>query len=469
MEYIEKVNLNSVKKTVTFKGFGSSICWLGYIGKSDDKKSVDFLCDMLFNKDNPNSLHLNFIRYNIGASNPNTEKNFRIGGAVEAYVGKDWTEIDSGQRYFLQKAKEYGLENFEVFSNSAPNSMTVSKSTAGSVPWIIFKSFVKQDITFSNNLKSECVDEFAKYLVDVTKYLSEHDSIPFSSISAVNEPSGPGWVSTNNQEGSFYTYNMRRKLFKSLRKELDSQGMKDIIISGPEENSMLFSFLSLILNPFNTKYIEQFNCHRYQWGNVLNFNTFGFEDSNIFRRLIRWILGDKPIIVSEFGLGLLNGITDYKDFQNVLLLADKIMDDFIYLQPQAWVYWQCFDSNGWGLCEVDFNDPSKVSIGALYKAMQHFSHFIKPGDKLLELPKLKNKSLKWIGSQNDNEISLVILSKETTDLTLQFNQSFSNTNISISNSKNFVCDNNLVKTKILENINSLIIPSGSLVSVSFTI
>lgn len=475
---MEQINLNSIKKGNVFKGFGSSLAWFAnIIGKSDDKESVDKLCDILFNKKNPNGLYLNFIRYNIGASDTNIEKNFRNGGAIEAYTGtlntkgvsgqSNWDTIDLGQRYFLKKAKEHGVEHFEAFSNSPPWYMTKSGSTAGSAPWNI--PFVKQNITFSNNLKSECVDEFSKYLVDVTKYLYEHDGINFSSISCINEPSGPGWQKNNNQEGCFYTYNMRRKLFKSLIKELNSQGMKDIVISGPDENSMLFSFLSLILNPFNTKYIEQFNCHRYRWGNVLNFNTYGFEDSNIFRRLIRWILGDKPIVMAEFGLGLLNGITDSKDFQNVLLLADKIMDDFIYLNPILWCYWQCFDSNGWGLCEVNSNDPSKVSIGALYKAMQHFSHFIKPGHQLLELPKLKNKNLKWIGSQYENEISLVILSKESSDITLEFNQYLCNTNISISNSNNFVCDNNLIKTKFSSNINSLIIPSCSLVSISFTI
>ena len=469
---MEHVNLNSVKKGTVFKGFSSSLSWFAnVIGLSNDKESVDKLCDMLFNKNNPNGLHFNFVRYNIGGvEDPSLSKNFRIGGAMPAYVGKDWSTVDSGQRYFLKKAKELGVENFEAFSNSPPNSMTISGSTAGSKPWKIpFMKQDKQNITFSNNLKSECIEDFAKYLVNVTKYLSEHDNINFSSISPINEPSGFGWVSTNNQEGCFYRYSIRKRLFKALRKELDRQSIKDIKISGPEENSMLFSFLSLILNPFNTKHIQQFNCHRYQWGSAIGINTYGFEDSNIFRKLIRWMLKDKPIVMSEFGLGFLNGITDSKDFQNVLLLADKIMADFNYLQPEAWVYWQCFDSNGWGLCDVDFNDPSKVSIGALYKAMQHFSHFIKPGHQLLELPKLKNKNLKWIGSQNENEISLVILSKDLLDITLQLKQFISNTTISISNSKNFVCDNNLIKTKILENINSLIIPSNSLVSVSFTI
>jgi hypothetical protein len=459
---MEYVNLNNIKKKTIFKGFGTSLCWFAnVIGKSDDKESVDKLCNMLFNKNNPYGLHLNFVRYCIGGvEHKKLAKNFRIGGAIEAYVGKEWSNIDIGQRYFLKKAKEYGVENFEAFSNSPLNSMTVSGSTAGSNPWEI--PFIKQNITFSNNLKNEYIEDFAKYLVNVTKYLSEHDNINFSSISPMNEALNPGWVSNNNQEGCYYNlFGIRGKLFNSLRKELDKQGLSHVNIAGCEENNMFFGFLGLI---FNTEHIQQFNVHRYQCGNALGFNTYGFEDSNIFRYMIRWILKDKPIVMSEFGLGFLNGITDSKDFQNVLLLADKIMDDFNYLQPEAWVYWQCFDTNGWGLCNVDFNNPSKVLIGALYKAIQHFSHFIKVGYRLLELPKLKNRNLKWIGSINEKtkETTLVILSS---NITLKFNKYFSNSIISISNSNNFKCDNNLVRTTILGDINSLIIPSNSLVSV----
>lgn len=474
MEHFENVNLNSIKKDTVFKGFGSSLCWFAnVIGKSDDKEYVDFLCNILFNKNNHNGLHLNFVRYNIGASNPNTENNFRIGGVVECYSkDKDWNFVDLGQRYFLKKAKEYGVEHFEAFSNSPPWYMTKSFNTAGSDPWNV--PFIKQDITFSNNLIPECVDEFAKYLVDVTKYLSERDGINFTSVSPINEASSPGWTKKGNQEGCYYDLfcsDIRWKLFYALRKELDKQDMIHIKIAGPEENSILFSFISLILNPFTD--IQQFNVHRYTWGNVLGFNTYCFEDNNIFRRLIRWILGDKPIVMSEVDFGYTNGITRYNDFQNVFLLANKIMDDFIYLKVEAWCTWQIIEhltGNGWGALQVDFNNPSNIIYGAKYQCFQMFTHFIKSGTTLLDLPKLKNKNLTWIGSQDENRIGLVILSNDSSDITLQFNQHFSNTIISIINEKNLRCDGSgIIKTKILGYINELIIPKFSLVGISFTI
>jgi len=470
----EHINLNSVKKGNVFKGFGSSLAWFSnIIGKSDDTESVDFLCDIFFNKNNQNGLHLNYVRYCIGGvEEPSLAKNFRIGGAIEAYT-KDriWDNVDRGQRYFLKKAKEYGVENFEAFSNSPPNSMTVSGSTAGSEPWVI--PFIKQDITFSNNLKSNYIEEFTRYLVDVTKYLHENDGINFTSISPYNEISNMGWQKNNNQEGCYYNFfGIRGQVSRSLRKELDKQNMKEVKVACCEENSVFFGFMSLILNPFMWNSVQQFNVHRYQWGNAVGFNTYGFEDSNIFRKLIRWVLKDKPIVMSEFGLGLLNGITDSKDFQNVLLLADKIMDDFIYLRPQLWCYWQIVDTSNWGLCEVDYNDISKINFGALYQCFQNFSHFIKPGDILLELPRLRNKNLKWIGSMSEKtqQINLVILSKDYLNTTLKFNNFYHNIIISELNKNSLRCDGSgIIKSTVLDNINEIIIPSFSLVSLTLTI
>lgn len=469
MEQIEEINLDNLKKKTTFKGFGTSLAWFANsIGKSTDKDSVDNLCKLLFDKNNENGLQLNFVRYNIGGvEDSNLAKNMRLGGAVEAYID-NWDTIDLGQRYFLKKAKELGVEHFEAFANSPPNHMTVSGSTAGSEPWKI--PFIKSKITFSNNLKSECVEEFASYLVNVTKYLSEHDKIPFTSISPINEPLNPGWISDNNQEGCFYNlFGIRKRLFNALRKELDKQNKQDIDIAGCDENTMFFGVLSLLFNP--TRF-QRFNVHRYQWGDAfLGINTKGFEDSNIFRKFIRWILKDKPIVMSEFGMGYMNGITDYSDFQNVLLLSDKIMDDFIHLQPESWCFWQAIEHlshNGWGLCQVDFNDPSKIIYGAQFSCFMHFTHFIKPGDILLQLPKLKNKNLKWIGSQNKQNINLVILSKDSSDIIIQFNKHISNPTVSITNKTSLKCDGSgITKPKILGDINQIVIPGNSLVSVSF--
>ena len=471
-EYIN-FNFNSVKSCNIFKGFGSSIAWMGYIGKSDDKKSLDFLCDLLFNKNNKNGLHLNFVRYCIGGvEDPSLAKNFRIGGAIEAYAYTgNWDTIDLGQRYFLKKAKELGVQHFEAFANSPPNHMTVSGCTAGSEPWDV--PFIKQDITFSNNLKSECIDEFATYLVDVTKYLSEHDNINFTSISPINEALNPGWTTLGSQEGCYYNVfgnGARGKLFNSLRKVLDNRDMTHVDISGYEENSVFFGLVSLVNG---SVCFQRFNVHRYTWGNVLGFNTYGFEDSNIFRRLIKWILKDKPIIMSEVDFGYTNGITSYYDFQNVIVLANMIMADIIYLKPEAWCTWQIIEhltGNGWGALQVDFNNLNNIIYSSKYQCLQMFTHFITPNSILLDLPQLKNKNLTWIGCQDEKKIGLVILSNKSTDITLQFNHDFSNTVISILNEKNLQCDGSgIIKTKILGYINKIVIPPNSLVGISFTI
>jgi O-glycosyl hydrolase len=382
-----------------------------------EKESVDELCDILFNPENPDGLHLNIVRYNIGGSNKDT-KPMRRGGNVPEY-SSDWELDDKNQVYFLKKSFDCGARVFEAFANSPPMYMTKSGQTSGSNPWGSLKRF--GNIGFSNNLQSNKIEEFTTYLVNITQFLMKK-GIPFTSISPINEPSGPGWVNGNNQEGCFYDFlGIRRRVFSSLRKKLEGTGLE---IAGFEENNMLQALIGMIINPFIK--VDRYNVHRYTIGNALGFNTNGVEDSNIFRRIIRYLQGKTPIWMSEAGFGYGPGITNYKDIQNSINFAEKVIDDLNFLKPSAWIYWQVIEdlsNNGWGCMQVDFNNPKNRIYGSQFTAFQHFTHFIKPGWQLIDVKQPKNKKIKIVVAINPRTTikSIVVVSSDTIDNEININ------------------------------------------------
>lgn len=398
-----------------FQGFGTSLCWFAVAIK--DKKLIDYLCNLLFNPDNLYGLQLNVVRYNIGGSNDSI-LGMRSGGNVHEYsILEDWECVDENQRYFLKKSLECGAKVFEAFSNSPPVSMTNSGQTSGANPWKILKKF--GNIGFSNNLKKQEIENFTSYLVNVTSYLIK-SGIPFTSISPMNEPSSPGWVNGNNQEGCFYGFGgIRRKVFSSLMSKLKGSGIK---VAGFEENNMLQAVIGMIINPFIK--VDKYNVHRYKIGDALGFDTKGLDDSNFFRKILSSAYSKKPIWMSEVGFGSNKGLSDYETLIN---FCNCLSDDLIHLKPTAWVYWQVIEdlsNNGWGCLQTNFNNSGDIVYGSQFVAFQHFTHFIKPGCYLVDIPPCTNKKVKWVGSFNPLTLqkSVVITSLSTEILQVKFNK-----------------------------------------------
>jgi hypothetical protein len=412
------------KNYYVWKGFGTSLSWWAN-GIKGDQEIKDYLSDLLFNPLNQNGLQLNVVRYNIGGYQKSNTEVLRKGGQVPCwerilYKKNPFFNEDFNQIYFLKKAKELGVTTFEAFSNSPPKVLTKSDFVSGSKSW--FKFGFLPNYTFSDNLDVKNTQNFAEYLVNVTSFLKDYYKIPFSSISAINEPSSPGWVAGNNQEGCYYSFFKRTVLFHNLN-QIKHRLKLNINISGPDENNMFLALLSLFFNPGTWGNIDQVNIHRYTIGKALGFNTFNFEDSNFLRKVNSFIVRKimkKKLWMSEWGMGYNPGVTDYSDFRLSTHFADKMMDDLEFLKPEVWCYWQVIEDlsgNGWGCLQIPFDNPKKESIvfGAQYRAFQHFTHFIKPGNYILVLkkPKRNSKLFRWISAFDPvtKLVSVIILNK----------------------------------------------------------
>lgn len=189
------VSVDPTVKYQTIRGFGASDCWSpNYVGKYWTNHR-DAITELLFSSEivdgQPKGIGLSQWRVNLGSGSAEQGDASGIedeSRRAESYMTEngtyDWNKCE-GQRYFMNRAKEMGVPDFILFSNS---------------PLV---QYTKNGKGFSNsgmntNLKDDCYDDYAKYMADVAKHYTD-DGYNITHISPVNEPQY-NW--DGGQEGS---------------------------------------------------------------------------------------------------------------------------------------------------------------------------------------------------------------------------------------------------------------------------
>ena len=227
------VEVNPAITYQTIADFGASDCWTAdYVGKYFNETEKAKAAKWLFSQNmdangNPEGIGLSCWRVNIGAgsatqgSGSNIEDETR---RAECFLNEDgsydWTR-QAGQLYFMAEAKKFGVDNFLLFSNSAPVYFTKNgKANANGQ-------------TISCNLKDDCYDDFAEFLATTTEhFIGEGYNVTF--IDPVNEPQFD-WK--DGQEGSpWLNYNIA-KLAKELDKSMEKRNLNARILI-PEASSL---------------------------------------------------------------------------------------------------------------------------------------------------------------------------------------------------------------------------------------
>ena len=197
----------------TIENFAASDCWsFQKIGDwyTPQKEKV---ADLLFSVDK--GIGLSAWRFNIGAGmNRVTIQNpWRTVETFEVSKGEyDWTRQEE-ERWFLQAAKERGVDQFIAFVNSPPARMTRNGYTNGT------------DGLGSTNLKTGYEGQFATYLTDILMHFRDHWDIEFDYVSPVNEPQWE-WNSDSNQEGNRASNDDIKRIVSALTAELQKSGLK---------------------------------------------------------------------------------------------------------------------------------------------------------------------------------------------------------------------------------------------------
>lgn len=369
-----------------FEGWGTSLCWWAHRLGYDDELSQN-AADLFYGKD---GLGLNIMRYNIGGGDDPTHNHItRTDSKIPGWIRigekgeKIFTpEADKNQLNVLKKCVDAtGDEAYvEAFSNSPPYFMTVSGCSSGSYDAI------------SNNLKKECVDEFAEYLSDVCAYMEKEMGVKINSLAAMNEPNTDYWrENSGKQEGChFDAGESQNEILIATSKAVKEKGLSHINITASDETNCKLQLLAC--KNFSGEvwqHIDRISVHTYSraWKKLGNYAQ---------RRNI-------PLWMTETDWS--HSIRGCKNGMGPgLWFGKKIIQDLALLSPQAWIMWQAigsytgsepFDGNYdgpqvdmtegfWGVASCDF-DKREILLCQKYYCFGQFTRYIRPGMTVLPI------------------------------------------------------------------------------------
>lgn len=211
----------------TIRDFGASDCWTAeYVGRYFEPNEKAKAARWLFSTDtdaqgNPLGIGLSMWRVNLGAGSAGQGSTSNIADETrrtECFLNSDGTTYDwtrsSGQQYFMQEAKRYGVPHFLLFSNSAPIYITRN-------------GLANNKNGYSGaNLKWTAYEAFARFLTTCAKHFTEQ-GYNITMISPVNEPAFE-W--RDGQEGSPWQNSEISKIARALDKSLTDNGLSTQIL-----------------------------------------------------------------------------------------------------------------------------------------------------------------------------------------------------------------------------------------------
>lgn len=371
----------------TWEGWGTSLAWWAKtFGDQDD------IADILFSWGSTNyadqslwGLALNIVRYNAGACStvpingetmqlsPNIHSYQQIDGYWLNWFSSDpnsdsWNwYVDAPQRNMMWKARDRGVNLFELFSNSP-------------MWWMLNNHNPTGDPNGGNNLQPWNQQNHAVYLATIAKYAHDNWGINFQSVEPFNEPSG-GWGGSwgNGQEGCHFDRAQLRdpRVFEPerssqatvitlLRAELNKRGLGWMAVASSDENTYTDALVTWdIFNRSNVvkACVGRVNVHGYQNGDGPRDRLFSEVSAS-----------GKGLWNSEYGEGDASG----------LQMASNINLDFRWLHPTAWVYWQALDKGGWGLLQADGSNGTRGPVNMKYFVLAQFTRHIRPGMQIID-------------------------------------------------------------------------------------
>jgi len=416
------ISVDASVKYQTIDNFGASDCWSMQKVGGWYPVQKERIADLLFSADK--GIGLSAWRFNIGAGLNYTTINHSWRTVETFEVNQntyDWSKQEE-ERWFLQAAKDRGVDQFIAFVNSPPGRMTrngYTNCTNG---------------LGSTNLRINFVDQYAKYLVDILKHFRDDWGISFDFISPINEPQWE-WNSNSNQEGNRAGNDDIKQIIESLYTELHNQNVQteiSIIESGDlrswyqkiqsmesEYGKVYGEYLSdLIADPnINLKIASHFCGHSYWSDRIVNqlvqdrealySQIFPFLNNGWNYWMTEYAILDGPLGQGGHGRDL--------SINTALDVARVIHYDLTILHASAWQWWTAVSPEDYkdGLIYTDYmNNPASQNIieSKLLWTLGNFSRYIRPGSVRIKLSGANDK-LGLLGSAyiNAEQDKLIIV------------------------------------------------------------
>jgi len=204
----------------TIDNFSASDCWsMDPIGREWSDENREHIADLLFSQDT--GIGLSLWRFNIGAGSAATDGNklWDPWRGVECFRDSpeapyDWSR-QAGQQWFLQAARERGVDRFLAGANSPP-------------VWLTVNGHAYCDPNGpSTNLRPGAEPAFAQFLADVVEHFRA-EGYAFRYLSPLNEPN---WAWEGGQEGCRFANADMVRLVEALHAEQSARRLEvDLLV-----------------------------------------------------------------------------------------------------------------------------------------------------------------------------------------------------------------------------------------------
>ena len=397
------VQIDFNKRIQTIDNFGSSGCWFSEgIGKYWPAAKREKIAELLFSKKMDAAGRLQGIglsawRFNIGAGtmeqgDSSGIKDFRK--RSDSFLNRDGTydwSKQSGYRFFLQKAKDYGVENLFAFSNSPPVYFT--KNGLG----------FKTEKDYRSNLREDAYGAYATFLGKVIQHFDQL-GLHFNYISPVNEPQWD-WAHPYmqaSQEGSPWRNEEIFNIVKTLNATLNQEHLTSKILVS-EAGSLNYLYAG---SGATSRQIQNFfdPLSKLYMGNLSHVPKIiaghsYYTESNPSELInVRKQLADT---VKSFGLNywqseysmLADGFREGEKGRRssmdcALFLSRVIHTDLTIGNATAWQFWNAYEPGSAEFNtryylialnpDADFKN-GEFSVTKNLWALGHYSRFIRPG------------------------------------------------------------------------------------------
>ena len=454
------VTIDTSVRKQTIQDFGSSDCWTAeyvsdYFSEKEKKKAAKWLFSKGMDEEgNPEGIGLSCWRVNVGAGSASQGDKSNIEDEThrtECFLSEDgtydWTRCD-GQQWFMRQAKEYGVENFVLFSNSPPiyYTKTGKANTNGQ--------------TLTCNLKAANFDDFAEFLTTTAQHFTD-EGYNITYISPVNEPQYD-WKDT--QEGAPWENTDIRKLARELDNRIKERQLSTKILI-PEAGSWynLYAGTNAHANKQLDAFFKRSNTSTYV-GSMASvalavaghsYWTIGTNETlKEVRKTARakadeygvdiiqteWsMLDDAPSV--EAGFTGNYGTASKMDI--ALYMAKVIYCDLAYGNMISWSYWTAFSQEKWGHknrfhlirlnATTDTGEESNadIKLGGILTAdknlwvLGNYSRFIRPGYQRVQVEGADEMNAlmgtAWLSPEADTLVAVFVnMDKGSREVTLLF-------------------------------------------------
>jgi O-glycosyl hydrolase len=361
-------------------GFGASDCWtIQHVGQWPAAKR-EAIADLLFERGldregDPRGIGLSLWRFNLGAGSSRQADISRPWRRADTFLNDDFTAYDwsrlPGQRWFLQAARERGVDRFIAFVNSPPINMTKNGRA------------YPDAASGSTNLADGREADFAAYLADIVEHFRRVENLEFDVLSPFNEPQWDWEAGT--QEGCRYSTVDMKRVIEALAEQ---RGLAGTEIEVPESGSILDlwsgeNYLEAFFEPARAGAVGATVARRitsHSYGTDLP--ASGLVER---RKALREALDRYPGLqysMSEYCPLGPHGRGRDLGMDTALAVARVIHFDLVVAGASSWQWWLAVSPYDYkdGLIYVD-HDPEDGEFceSKTLWALGNFSRFVRPG------------------------------------------------------------------------------------------